>query len=162
MRQLFPLSPTSSLDETIQFPLVHSKPLLGQDPFELYQRIASPLRSSFLLESGKGQPEIARYSFMASDPYLVLSATGNQYETRVRDTVTRELGNPLQAFFHLLGTSKLTRSPLLPPFIGGAVGFFSYDMVRSFGLVVGHQEASFEPEPGAYHKEGNHQHSHEH
>ena len=36
------------------------------------------------------------------------------------------------------------------------------DMVRSFGLEVDHQEASFEPEPGAYHKEGNHQHSHEH
>ena len=132
MRQLFPLSPTSSLDETIQFPLVHSKPLLGQDPFELYQRIASPLRPSFLLESGKGQPEIARYSFMASDPYLVLSATNGQYEIRFQDTVTRGLGDSLEAFFHLLGTSKLPRSPILPPFVGGAVGFFSYDCVRQF------------------------------
>ena len=132
MRQLFPLSPTSSLDETSRFPLVHSKPLLGQDPFELYQRIASPLRPSFFLESGKGQREIARYSFMASDPYLVLSATGSRYETRVRDTVTRGLGDPLQAFFDFFGKAKLPRSPILPPFIGGAVGFFSYDCVRQF------------------------------
>ena len=132
MRQLFPLSPTSSLDETSQFPLVYSKPLLGQDPFELYQRIALPLRPSFLLESGKGQREIARYSFMASDPYLEFSATGSQYEIQVRDTLTRGLGDSLQAFFHLFNASKLPRSPTLPPFIGGAVGFFSYDCVRQF------------------------------
>ena len=38
------------------------------------------------------------------------------------------------------------------------------DMVRSLGLKVEHQEASFEPESGAYQKNGKHQnyHSHEH
>ena len=38
------------------------------------------------------------------------------------------------------------------------------DMVRSLGLVVEHQEASFEPESGAYQNNGKHQHtrSHEH
>ena len=36
------------------------------------------------------------------------------------------------------------------------------DMVRSLGLVVEHQEASFEPEPGAYQKDSRHQHTHEH
>jgi urease accessory protein len=36
------------------------------------------------------------------------------------------------------------------------------DMVRSLGLVVEHQEASFEPESGAYQNDGNHQHTHEH
>ena len=36
------------------------------------------------------------------------------------------------------------------------------DMVRSLGLVVEHQKASFEPESGAYQNDGNHQHTHEH
>jgi urease accessory protein len=36
------------------------------------------------------------------------------------------------------------------------------DMVRSLGLVVEHQEASFEPESGAYKNDGKHQHTHEH
>jgi urease accessory protein len=36
------------------------------------------------------------------------------------------------------------------------------DMVRSLGLVVDHQEAPFEPEPGAYQNGGKHRHTHEH
>ena len=36
------------------------------------------------------------------------------------------------------------------------------DMVRSLGLVVEHQEASFEPESGAYQNNGKHQHTHSH
>ena len=36
------------------------------------------------------------------------------------------------------------------------------DMVRSLGLVVVHQEASFEPESGAYKNDSKHQHTHEH
>ena len=36
------------------------------------------------------------------------------------------------------------------------------DMVRSLGLKVEHQEASFEPESGAYQKNGKHQHYHSH
>ena len=36
------------------------------------------------------------------------------------------------------------------------------DMVRSLGLVVDHQEAPFEPEPGAYQNSEKHRHTHEH
>lgn len=128
----FPLSPTSPAKETSLFPLVQSQTNLGQDPFEMYQRIASPTRPSFLLESGKGQPNLARYSFFASDPYLVFSGTGNTYETRTQDSVTQEAGDPLQALFQLFQNTRIPQSATLPPFIGGAVGFFSYDCVRQF------------------------------
>ncbi|MBT3515327.1 MAG: urease accessory protein UreE [Nitrospina sp.] len=36
------------------------------------------------------------------------------------------------------------------------------DMVRSLGLEVEHQEAPFEPEPGAYQNGWKHRHTHEH
>ena len=36
------------------------------------------------------------------------------------------------------------------------------DMVRSLGLVVEHQEAPFEPEPGAYQNSEKYRHTHEH
>lgn len=126
------LPPTSSIDETSLFPLVHSKPFLGNNPFELYQRIASHASPSFLLESGKGESHLARYSFLGSDPYLMFSGTGNTYEIRRQDSVTRKTGDPLQALFNILNFSKVPRSVTLPPFIGGAVGFLSYDCVRQF------------------------------
>ena len=126
------LSPTSSVDETRLFPLVQSKPLRGQTPFELYQRLASPRRPSFLLESGKGRTDIARYSFLASDPYMIFSGTGNTYETRVQNSVTRRSGDPFHALFRLFNSSRRPPSATLPPFTGGAVGFFSFDCVRQF------------------------------
>lgn len=126
------LLPTSPVDETSLFPLVHAKPLLGQNPFDLYRRIASPAAPSFLLESGKGQRNLARYSFMATDPYLVFSGTGQRFETRDQDTVTQGSGDPLAALFQKLQSSTLPQSADLPPFIGGAVGFLSYDCVRQF------------------------------
>ncbi|MDA0738447.1 MAG: aminodeoxychorismate synthase component I [Nitrospirae bacterium] len=129
------LPPTSSIDETSLFPLVHSKPFLGNNPFELYQRISSHGSPSFLLESGKGESRLARYSFLGSDPYLVFSGTGSTYETRRQDGVTRGSGDPLQALFDILNASKVPRSATLPPFIGGAVGFLSYDCVRQFEVL---------------------------
>jgi len=128
----FLLPPTPSIDETSLFPLITSKPFLGQCPFELYQRIASPASPSFLLESGKGETHLARYSFLGSDPYLVFSGTGSTYETRRQDGVTRGTGDPLQTLFDILNVTKIARSTTLPPFIGGAVGFLSYDVVRQF------------------------------
>jgi anthranilate/para-aminobenzoate synthase component I len=98
----------------------------------LYQRIASQGSPSFLLESGKGESHLARYSFLGNDPYLVFSGTGNTYEIRKQDSVTRKTGDPLQALFNILNFSKVPRSVTLPPFIGGAVGFLSYDCVRQF------------------------------
>ncbi len=132
MGRPFLLPPTSDVDKTSLFPLVHSKPLLGQNPFEMYQRIASPSGPSFLLESGKGRSDLARYSFLGSDPYLVFSGTGSRYETRTQDSVIQGSGDPLQALFDMLHASTLPRSASLPPFIGGAVGFLSYDCVRQF------------------------------
>jgi para-aminobenzoate synthetase component I len=125
-------STTSSIDETSLFPLIHSKPLLGQHPFELYQRIASPTGPSFLLESGKGHTNLARYSFLGSDPYMVFSGTGSTHETRAQGTITPGIGDPLQALFEKLTASNFPRSANLPPFIGGAVGYLSYDCVRQF------------------------------
>jgi len=127
---LLPRNSTSG--ETTLFPLVQSKPLLGQNPFELYQRIASPSQPSFLLESGKGRSDLARYSFLASDPYLIFSGTGNTFESHSQGTVTRGTGDPFKTLLQMLHSSWMPPTPRLPPFIGGAVGFLSYDCVRQF------------------------------
>ena len=113
-------------------PLVLSLPLPGTDAYELYRRIAVPGRPSFLLESGKGGDAVARYSFMGSDPYLVLSGKDQQYELRARDRTTAKEGDPFAALAALMRSSRIARPDGLPPFFGGAVGYFSYDLVRQF------------------------------
>lgn len=113
-------------------PLVLSVPWPAADVFELYQRIARPGRPSFLLESGKGSDAIARYSFIGSDPYLVLAGKGSHYELRARDRTTRHAGDPFAVFTELLRASRMPCPEGVPPFFGGAVGYLSYDLVRRF------------------------------
>ncbi|MGH7261440.1 MAG: hypothetical protein ACREI9_12295, partial [Nitrospiraceae bacterium] len=113
-------------------PLILSVPQPEPDVFELYRRIASPGRPSFLLESGKGGSAIARWSFFGSDPYLELSGKGTRYEFRTRDEAVVHKGDPFAALAELLRASRVPRPEDSPPFIGGAVGYLSYDLVRQF------------------------------
>jgi aminodeoxychorismate synthase component I len=120
------------LNEERPGPLVVSAPLPAAEAYDLYRRIATPGRPSFLLESGKGGPAVARYSFLGSDPYLVLTGKEARYELRTRARATVHDGDPFAALAGLLRASRLDRPEGFPPFFGGAVGYFSYDLARRF------------------------------
>jgi len=113
-------------------PLVQSLPLPVDDPFELYARLTGFSRHSFLLESGKGSAEVSRYSFLGNDPFLVFSSKGTNYTIRTSEQTIHLSGDPFKALRDLLPQKGTTLEPNLPPFLGGAVGFFSYDFVRQF------------------------------
>jgi para-aminobenzoate synthetase component I len=113
-------------------PLVLSIPAPTEDPYELYCRLSVPGYSSFLLESGKGNDTVARYSFMGCGPYLMLSGKEESYELRTRDGVTVYQGSPWNALRDKLRASPISNPGGLPPFFGGAVVFLSYDLVRQF------------------------------
>ena len=113
-------------------PLVQSLPLPVDDPFELYARLTGFSRHSFLLESGKGSAEVSRYSFLGNDPFLVFSSKGTNYTIRTSEQTIHLSGDPFKALRDLLPQKETTLEPNLPPFLGGAVGFFSYDFVRQF------------------------------
>ncbi len=116
-------------------PLVLSIPQPEGDACELYRRIVLPNRPSFWLESGKGSESVARYSFMGSDPYLVLSGKDDHYELRTGDVSTVKQGDPFDALTGLLRASRMERPDGVPPFFGGAVGFLSYDVARRFETI---------------------------
>lgn len=127
-------TPTSAhfLEDREPAPLVISRPLPCRNTFELYRRILVPGRPSFLLESGKGAPAVARYSFLGSDPYLVLSGKGNAYTLSTVDGTTTRHGDPYEALCSRLRPAARLQNPSPSPFAGGAVGYLSYDLVRRF------------------------------
>lgn len=85
---------------------------------------------SFLFESVKGPDNIARYSFLGFDPYMVfrLKAGSIEIESMGEKVVSHE--KPLKKLGELL--RRYPQMPLsdLPPFQGGAVGLLSYDFVH--------------------------------
>lgn len=118
-------------EERLQ-PLIISVPSPPQDLLILFRRAAVPGTPSFLLESGRGPERIARYSFFGSDPYLVLTGWINRYEVRTGDRRVSLEGLPFSALTGLVRNARMVASPSFPPFLGGGVGYFSYDAVRWF------------------------------
>jgi anthranilate synthase component 1 len=88
-------------------------------PVSAFLKLEKDRSYAFLLESVEGGERIARYSFLGGDPFLI---------KRYRD------GKPADFMEDLRGTMarfKSVKVPDLPPFTGGAVGYFGYDMVRT-------------------------------
>jgi anthranilate synthase component 1 len=88
---------------------------------------------SFLLESVEGGQHIARYSFIGAEPYLTLrfdqgiaSAVQGGYKQTLPYT------DPLRVLHSYLSAYRPVRLPDLPRFVGGAVGYFSYETVCAF------------------------------
>ncbi|MCW5799057.1 MAG: anthranilate synthase component I family protein [Nitrospira sp.] len=113
-------------------PLVVVRPLPKADVFELYQRLAVSDGPSFLLESGNGTNATARYSFFGSHPYRTLTGRAHDYSMKADGHVTTARSSVFDAFRQAFADSTIPQPDGLPPFFGGAVGYLSYDLVRSF------------------------------
>jgi anthranilate synthase component 1 len=88
-------------------------------PVSAFLKLEKDRSHAFLLESVEGGERIARYSFLGGDPFLV---------KRYKDG---QPGNFMQDLRATMARFKSVKLPNLPPFTGGAVGYFGYDMVRT-------------------------------
>src|SRR5689334_24273997 len=88
---------------------------------------------SFLLESVTGGQHIGRYSFIGSDPYLVLRMhDGIAQATQGGYKQTLRYSDPLLVLDSYLSAYRPVRLPNLPIFVGGAVGYLAYEAARYF------------------------------
>lgn len=113
-------------------PLVVTRPCPRASAFELYEKIASLHRPSFLFESGNGDGGMGRYSYFGSDPYRTVHGKAG---TRVHHATPNSTESGVSSFEHvaqLMGSQQIARPPDVPPFFGGAVGYLSYDLARQF------------------------------
>ncbi len=91
---------------------------------------------AFLLESVEGQENIARYSFLGSNPSLIFKSKGRNIriirpnKKTARNFNTRD--DPLSEIKKVMRGFQAVQIKGLPRFSGGLVGFIGYDMVRFF------------------------------
>ena len=88
-------------------------------PVSAFLKLEKDRSHAFLLESIEGGERIARYSFLGGDPFLI-----KQYKDGQPANFMQDLRSTMSRF-------KSVALPNLPPFTGGAVGYFGYDMVRT-------------------------------
>jgi para-aminobenzoate synthetase component 1 len=85
---------------------------------------------SFFLDSGMDPQRLGRYSFLGSEPFLVMSSRGSEITlVRGREHEVQH-GNPFDAIGKLLEIYRLDNCLAPVPFLGGAVGYFSYDLCQ--------------------------------
>jgi para-aminobenzoate synthetase component I len=88
----------------------------------------APRPFSFWLDSGMDPQKLGRWSFMGSDPFLVMKSRGDDV-TLIRGGVAeKRKDNPFDVLGELLKTFHLENNKAGIPFTGGAVGYFSYDL----------------------------------
>ena len=107
-------------------------------PVSAYFKIAGKSKYSFLLESVEGEEKVARFSFLARDPEVVIQSKGGDVKiiryasgkpsvqaAKVKDT-------PLSFIRDILRQYKFVALPGLPRFAAGWWGYLGYDIVRFF------------------------------
>jgi anthranilate synthase component 1 len=99
-------------------------------PVSAYLRIAQGARYSFLLESVEGGEKIARYTFAGANPEEVFRYANGACVLEGRNRLVWEESDPVSFLRQRMEKFHPVRLPGLPPLVAGAIGYFSYDMVR--------------------------------
>ena len=93
---------------------------------------------SYLLESVVGGEKWARYSFVGFAPDMIVRGVADRFERVQAGHVHTEQGvDPWQRLREILSAHRPSPVTGLPRFWGGAVGYTSYDAVRTFEPTVG-------------------------
>ncbi len=116
------------------------------DPSSLYDILrkdeVSEDKASYLLESREGSDKLARYSIIGFDPAFKFSVKNGILKTKSYDAVIAkemksaakkyENNNPLSVINAFLTDLKIVGEIRRERFIGGFVGYLSYDFIRYF------------------------------
>ena len=99
-------------------------------PVSAYLRVAQGARYSFLLESVEGGEKIARYTFAGANPEEIFRYANGACVLESRERIIWEERDPITFLREHMARFRPVRLPGLPPLVAGAIGYFSYDMVR--------------------------------
>ncbi|MGA2385418.1 MAG: anthranilate synthase component I [Candidatus Bathyarchaeia archaeon] len=112
-------------------PLKIKKITLNAQPLEIFSKLQKNHQTAYLLESIEGPKKLAQYSFIGYDPKVTFTVKNGKAKIRneqTHETDTEETCDPLQTLERLLKDQAVPNSEFR--FVGGAVGYVSYDSVR--------------------------------
>src|SRR5438552_5478675 len=131
---------TPTLDEVRELARDHTLVLLRhsfiddcETPVSAYLKLRGE-GPSFLLESAEQGQRFGRWSFLGVQQRAVMRLDQGRLTV---DGEPRDYEDPYAAVAGELGRYRLAQLDGLPPFAGGAVGMFGYDLVRTFEPSVG-------------------------
>ena len=112
-----------------------------ETPVTVYIKLMDSLGASFLLESVEGGEQVGRYSFVGVNPRGMVTLNGREMivggdisgsATATQKRKLEEGEDILDVLKAELGRFRPASLSGLPRFVGGAVGYLGYDVVRFF------------------------------
>ena len=101
-------------------------------PLSAFLKVAEHADYAFLFESVEGGEQVARYSFLGKDPFLVLRARDGEVVTERGGVATVAGGSFPDRLRQVMSDYRAPPVPGMPRFTGGAVGFLGYDAAAWF------------------------------
>jgi anthranilate synthase component I len=105
---------------------------------------------SFLLESVEGGERVGRYTFFGVDPFQVVTSRGNRLTLTRGGRKTEDTGNIFDYLRHLGQPYRHVQPQGLPPFTAGAVGYLSYEAVRTLERLPARVEPDVDLDDAAF------------
>jgi anthranilate synthase component 1 len=106
-----------------------------ETPVSAYCKVKRGSRA-FLLESVEGGEMLGRFSFIGTEPRLVISTRGREVTSiengRATHSTLGDREDPLEILRKIMERFVAVPDPGLPPFFGGFVGYLGYDSVSFF------------------------------
>ena len=115
-------------------------------PVSAFLKIAEHSEYAFLLESVEGGEQVARYSFLGKDPFLILRSRDGKAVIERGGEQTVSADGFVQTLRSLMAQFRSPYVPGLPRFTGGAVGFLGYDAVPWFEPVPQQPPTAADPD----------------
>lgn len=109
-----------------------------ETPIRLFQRLRNE-PYAFLLESVEGGVQWARYSFIGTDPFLLLQGKNGRLRLIEHGHITEVRERPIEMMKKLMHKYRSPAIEGLPPMTGGAIGCFGYDLVQQYERLPRHK-----------------------
>lgn len=98
-------------------------------PITLLRKISQVSKRYYLLESIEGGEKWGRYSFLGYSPILHVTCKNGDITIEDGEKKTLHSEKPLEVLRTLLAKYQAPKLAGMPPFTGGFVGYFSYEMI---------------------------------
>ena len=129
----------TTLPSTKAFPLIQPCSVEFEDPFELYGRVTGYAPHSFFIEHDSCQGGVSsRFSYLGCNPYRVIKGKDRSIHTYAAGVWEERTGDIFSSLQRQLTEPPSGMRPSFLPFLGGAIGCFSYDLVRTIEVLPEH------------------------
>ncbi|WP_337103463.1 anthranilate synthase component I [Paenibacillus sp. YIM B09110] len=109
-----------------------------ETPIRLFQHFAKE-EYAFLLESVEGGVKWARHSFIGTDPFMMLYGKNGEMVLEHNGEKQTLRDKPIELLKARLRSFRSPAIADLPPFTGGAIGFFGYDLLQYYEKLPSHR-----------------------